>query len=331
MYRTRGGNFANAREIRTLLETVYEKQSTRLVASGGNDVNTIHPEDIPDSYLTAVSDINKLLDKLDQMIGLSSVKTEIRSLVSLVIANKRRREEGGKSSSVSLHMVFAGNPGTGKTTVARLLGKIFAGLGLLSKGHVIEVSGKDLVAGYAGQTALKTADKLKDAMDGVLFIDEAYTLAASDGHHDFGKESIDTILKDMEDHREHLAVVVAGYEDPMKRFIDSNPGLNSRFTRWIKFQDYEPHELTKIFECYCKENGFTLTPGALNFAVAVMKLMHKNRPKHFGNARDVRKLYEGVVETQAARVSQDYTTEASVFEESDIRGAATRLGLSFNG
>jgi SpoVK/Ycf46/Vps4 family AAA+-type ATPase len=327
MYRTRGENFANAREIRTLLETVYERQSTRLAASGGDDVNTVLAEDIPDSHLTAVTDINKLLDKLDHMIGLSSVKTEIRSLVALVIANKRRREEGGKSSSVSLHMIFSGNPGTGKTTVARLLGKIYAGLGLLGKGHVIEVSGKDLVAGYAGQTALKTADKLKDAMDGVLFIDEAYTLASSGGQHDFGQESIDTILKDMEDHREHLAVIVAGYEDPMKRFIASNPGLDSRFTRWIKFEDYEPDELTKIFQYYCKEDAFTLTPGALNVAVTVMKLMHENRAKNFGNARDVRKLYECVMETQAARVAQDYKTEASVFEESDIRGAAARLGF----
>jgi SpoVK/Ycf46/Vps4 family AAA+-type ATPase len=327
MYRRRGDNFGNAREVRTLFETVYERQSNRLAASGGNDLRTVLAEDIPDAHLSAVADIDKLLQKLDRLIGLSSVKTGIRSLVALVVANQRRRQEGGQSTSVSLHMVFSGNPGTGKTTVARLLGEIFAGLGLLRKGHVLEVSRKDLIGGHVGQTALKTADKIKEAMDGVLFIDEAYSLASMGGQHDFGQEAIDTIVKEMEDHREHLAVIVAGFEDPMNLFIASNPGLASRFTRWIKFADYQPKELVKIFERFCEEGAFILTPGASDVAGIVLQQLYENRTENFGNARDVRKLFDFVIETQAARIAHDSTSQASVLEESDVRGAATRLGF----
>ena len=182
--------------------------------------------------LTAPQDVDKLLEELNAMIGLDRVKQEINSMVNLIRVQKIRDARGLKTSGMSHHMVFFGNPGTGKTTVARILAKIFEGLGVLEGGQLVEVDRSGLVCGYVGQTATKTQEVIDKAMDGILFIDEAYTLNVGKGENDFGQEAVDTILKAMEDHRERIIVIVAGYEEPMTEFLNSNPGLKSRFNKY---------------------------------------------------------------------------------------------------
>ena len=201
----------------------------------------------PTGPATPPPTLDVLLAKLDRLVGLSSVKLEIKSLVNIARIREMRRQQGLKVPPAGYHMVFVGPPGTGKTTIARLLGQIFNALGLLSKGHLVEVDRAEMVAGYVGQTALKTDAVVNEALGGVLFVDEAYSLAPEDAGQDFGHEAIETLLKLMEDHREDLVVVAAGYRDRMHSFIESNPGLRSRFTRFIDFPDYVPEELIKIF------------------------------------------------------------------------------------
>ena len=200
-------------------------------------------------------------------------------------------------------MVFLGNPGTGKTTVARLMAGLYAAIGALSKGQLVEVDRSGLVAGYVGQTALKTQEVIQSALGGVLFIDEANSLA-SGGENDFGREAIETLLKAMEDHRDDLVVIVAGYDEPMEKFITSNPGLQSRFNKYMFFPDYDGEELMAMFRINCKRNGYTLTDAADRLALTLFCDMYENRDDNFGNGRDVRNRFEDVVSRQANRLAE---------------------------
>jgi thioredoxin len=241
------------------------------------------------------------LERLAALIGLPGVKREIASIANLLKVQVMRRERGMPVPPVSLHMVFTGRPGTGKTTVARLLAEIYRDLGLLQKGHLVEVDRSGLVAAYVGQTAIKTREAIERALDGVLFIDEAYTLAIG-SENDFGREAIEILLKAMEDERGRLAVIAAGYPDQMNQFLASNPGLASRFNRTIQFEDYSPEELLSIFEAMVREGGYRLDPDARQLAEEIFATAYGARDTSFGNARFARNLFERAQEGHANRV-----------------------------
>ena len=247
-------------------------------------------------------DFDELMAQLDSLVGLDDVKKDIKNLMNLVKVRRLRKENGLPIPPMSLHMVFMGNPGTGKTTVARIISGLYAAIGVLEKGQLIEVDRSGLVAGYVGQTALKTQEVIKSALGGVLFIDEAYSLA-SGGENDFGREAIETILKAMEDHRNELIVVVAGYDGPMEKFINSNPGLQSRFNKYFYFHDYNGEQLLYIFKGQCKKNGYALTEEAEAEAKAMFEELYENRGENFGNGRDVRNVFEDTVVRQSNRVA----------------------------
>lgn len=247
-------------------------------------------------------DFDELMAQLDSLVGLDDVKKDIKNLMNLVKVRRLRKENGLPIPPMSLHMVFMGNPGTGKTTVARIISGLYAAIGVLEKGQLIEVDRSGLVAGYVGQTALKTQEVIKSALGGVLFIDEAYSIA-SGGENDFGREAIETILKAMEDHRDELIVVVAGYDGPMEKFINSNPGLQSRFNKYFYFPDYNGEQLLHIFKGQCKKNGYALTEEAEAEAKAMFEELYENRGENFGNGRDVRNVFEDTVVRQSNRVA----------------------------
>ena len=251
---------------------------------------------------TEKPDLDELMAELDALVGLEDVKKDIKNLINLVKVRKLRQENGLPVPPLSLHMVFLGNPGTGKTTVARLVSGIYAAIGVLSKGQLVEVDRSGLVAGYVGQTALKTQEAIKSALGGVLFIDEAYSLS-SGGGNDFGREAIETILKAMEDHRDDLIVIVAGYTGPMTDFINSNPGLQSRFNKYFYFSDYNGSQLMEIFRSQCKKNGYVLGDDAERSASELFNDLYENRGENFGNGRDVRNCFEDMVIRQANRVA----------------------------
>ena len=247
--------------------------------------------------------LEELLAELDELCGLEKVKADVKGLINLVKVRKLREAEELPVPPLSLHMVFMGNPGTGKTTVARLLAKIYHAIGVLSKGQLVEVDRSGLVAGFVGQTAIKTNEVIQSALGGVLFIDEAYALANADSPNDFGKEAIETLLKGMEDNRADLVVIVAGYTELMDRFIHSNPGLESRFNKYFHFEDYTGPQLMEIFRSMCKKNGYTLTPEAETHAVEAFQRLYDERDENFGNARDVRNIFETAVARQANRLA----------------------------
>lgn len=242
------------------------------------------------------------MKELNEMIGLSRVKEEVASLRNFVLVQEQRKRQGLKSNNVSYHCVFSGNPGTGKTTVARIVAGIYKDLGILKKGHLVEVQRSDLVAEYVGQTATKTNDKIDEALDGVLFIDEAYTLAEG-GQGDFGQEAINTLLKRMEDDRNRLVVILAGYSNEIQHFIDSNPGLQSRFNRYIHFDDYSYEELLRIFIFNLSKNDFKITRDAFNAVGGIVKEQIANKDSKFGNARYIRNMFETVIMKQANRLA----------------------------
>ena len=247
--------------------------------------------------------LDEQLAKLEDLTGLQAVKQDLKSLINLIRVRKMREDRGMSQSAMTLHMAFLGNPGTGKTTVARILAGIYKSLGVLSKGQLVEVDRSGLVSGYVGQTAIKTKEVIDSAMGGVLFIDEAYALTANTGKGDFGQEAVNTLLKAMEDNRDDLIVIVAGYSDLMMEFLDSNPGLRSRFNKIITFEDYMPDELLDIFKSICTKSGMQITKEAEDAVLQFFIERCGMNLKTFANVRDIRNFYERAITNQANRLS----------------------------
>ena len=245
-----------------------------------------------------------ILVEIDTLIGMQNIKEQIRTFINFIKVQEIRKQRGLPTAQITKHAVFNGPPGTGKTTIARYLGRIYRALKLLTKGHMIETDRAGLVAGYVGQTAIQVNEVIEDALDGVLFIDEAYSLSPENAHNDFGQEAIDTLLKRMEDHRERIAIIVAGYPQEMKRFIESNPGLQSRFSRYFYFDHYQPPELLRIFDTFINEINIVLTGQAKTALAGLFRELYRARTKRFGNGRLVRNIFERVVEKQANRIAQ---------------------------
>lgn len=302
--------FGNARDIRNLVDDIMKIQSVRLNLStewSDEELKTIIKQDIVNTVKDDFTEektlsIDELLSELNTLTGLDNIKQEIHKLVSFLKVEQLRKENGLPIQQVSLHSVFYGPPGTGKTTVARLLGKIYKSMGLVAKGHIVETSRQDLVAAYVGQTAIKTGKKIDDALNGVLFIDEAYSLTNKGGGSDFGDEAIETLLKRMEDDRDKLVVIVAGYTDEMNQMLDTNPGLRSRFSHYFYFKSYTAPELVKIFKSICQANRNVLDPEAEEKLLAIFDIEINKRSKSFGNARFARNLFEAAVTQLANRV-----------------------------
>ncbi len=261
------------------------------------------------------------LAKLETLTGMKPIKEQVKSLSNLMRVHRRREALGMKVPRIALHAVFTGRPGTGKTTVARLLGEVYAAQGFLTKGHLVEIDRSGLVAGFVGQTAGKVDEAVSKALDGVLFIDEAYTLVPEEGGNDFGREAVETLLKRMEDYRDRLIVIVAGYPEEMARFLDSNPGLASRFSRRFTFDDFEPTELETIFMRFVEDTGMNLTDAALGKLRVFLKVSYDQRNDAFGNGRFVRNYFERSLERQADRLAPyaELTAELlSTIEETDL-------------
>jgi stage V sporulation protein K len=254
------------------------------------------------SSLPADDSLAKVMEELNEMVGLDNIKQDVQELINLLEIQKRRAAEGFKNVEITLHTVFLGPPGTGKTSVARLLSRIFKHLGYLSGGQLCETDREGMVAGYVGQTATKVDKLVEESLGGVLFIDEAYSLTNNFSGNDYGSEAIDTLLKRMEDKRDDLAVIVAGYTDPMKVFIESNPGLRSRFNRFFHFKHFTPAELSLIFEGLCKKSDFIVTDDAKEKLNDTFELLLARKDEGFGNARVVRNLFEKCVQNHANRI-----------------------------
>ena len=275
------------------------------------DSQAAQPEEIPAAFRSTPDQdesMDSLLAELDSLVGLENVKQDVHSLMNFIKVTKIREKRGMKVPTISYHLVFTGNPGTGKTTVARLVAKLYYHMGILPQGQLVETDRSALVAGYLGQTAIKTQKVIQQAMGGVLFIDEAYSLAG-ETDDSYGKEAIETILKAMEDHRDELVVIVAGYTDLMHKFIDSNPGLSSRFSKYFEFPDYTGDELLAIFEGFCQKNGYSLENDARTLLKEQFEALYEVRDEHFGNARAARNIFEKAINAQADRIAgqSDFT------------------------
>ncbi len=263
------------------------------------------PKDLVHTNTQAIApddSLEKVMQELNELIGMSEVKRNVNDLINYLKVQKIRDEKGLENIESSLHSVFLGPPGTGKTTISRLLGRIYKHLGYLEKGQMVETDRAGLVAGYVGQTAIKVSEVVEQSIGGILFIDEAYALTPPDGSKDFGSEAVDTLLKRMEDHRNELVVVVAGYTTPMKLFVESNPGLRSRFNRFVQFDHFTPTEMLLIFEKFARKSNFEVTDDARKILTATFQMLYDKRDESFGNARVVRNLFEKCVMNQANRV-----------------------------
>ena len=270
---------------------------------------------------TSPEKLEKILEDFNSLVGLKSVKDEVNSLVNLLKVQKMRKDNGMKISDISKHMVFSGNPGTGKTTVARTLAQVYKALGILKKGQLIEVDRGGLVKGYIGQTAMKTAEVIESALGGILFIDEAYTLIVGKGEGDFGQEAVDTLLKAMEDHRDDLVVIVAGYPELMEEFLASNPGLKSRFNKFIYFDDYTAEEQLDILKGMCQKQEYSLSKDAEEVALRFFADRAQENNINNANARDVRNYLEKAISNHASRVVNiDNASKEvlSILEQADL-------------
>lgn len=259
--------------------------------------------------------LEQLLEELNALVGLEKVKAEVNDLIAYQTVQKMRKQQGLFVGKNTLHMAFTGNPGTGKTTVARIVGRVYKQLGLLSKGHFLEVSRTDLIAGYQGQTALKVKEVIESIKGGVLFIDEAYSITENDHSDSYGRECLTELTKALEDYRDDLVVIVAGYTEPMNKFFESNPGLKSRFNKFIDFTDYDENELFDIFHKMCIENDYTISADATEKLKTIMKNTIEQKGEQFANGRFVRNLYEDIVMRQARRlVKMEKPTKENLIE-----------------
>ncbi|MBD2035920.1 AAA family ATPase [Leptolyngbya sp. FACHB-321] len=268
-----------------------------------NSAETYAQAIAPENFSLPVQNVDNVLAELNKLVGMENIKTEVRTLTNFLRVQQARSQRGMAKTPTSLHAVFSGPPGTGKTTVARLMGKIFKELGFLAKGHLVETDRAGMVASHIGGTAEKVDALVKSALDGVLFIDEAYALKPLNSTQDFGQEAIDVLIKRMEDYRNRLVVIVAGYTDEMVTFVESNPGLKSRFNRYFYFKDYTPDELVAIFNKLCKDSHFKPTEAANQTLRALLNTLYDHRDRTFGNARLVRNLFEKTIEQQANRLA----------------------------
>ena len=272
-------------------------QPKAVVTTKAQSESIAEANDKPEPKLDALEDI---MAELNALIGLDSVKKDIAEHINFLKVQQMRKSRGLPIPAISLHSVFYGNPGTGKTTVARILSGIYKSLNILSKGHLIEIDRAGLVAGYVGQTALKVTEVVNNALGGILFIDEAYSLTGQG--EDYGHEAIETLLKLMEDHRDDLIVIVAGYSDKMDLFLSSNPGLRSRFNKFFRFEDYNPIQLLSIFQLFAQRDGYQLTPQAAAQLEKIFRTAYEERDETFGNARLVRNVFEKTISNQANRI-----------------------------
>lgn len=317
--------FANARAVRNIMESAMRERAYRLSEETLTEENLvilepldfgINPDQLFDDHL------QEYMIQLQELVGLEDVKEQVKSIINYVRAEKRREELGQKASELSLHMVFTGNPGTGKTTIARLISKILKSIGVLKRGHMIEVTRDDLVGQYIGQTGPKTLEKIKEAYGGVLFIDEAYSLY-SGSQSDFGYEAISTLIKEMEDNRDKLVVIMAGYPSEMEQMLSMNSGIRSRVTYTIDFPDYNSEELLEIFTNSADQQGFILKEDAKNTLKHVFEKKYKERDSHFGNARMARSLFEKTKLQQSNRLAIDESANLFEILPEDIQRSMT--------
>lgn len=298
---------SDIQEIKALTNIIFEIRHEGRLLDGKSDTMPVSKEttestNTADDTDEPEQDLDSILSELNELIGLEEIKKEIAGLINLIKVRKLREEKDLPILPMSFHLVFSGNPGTGKTTVARIVSKIYKNLGVISKGNLVEVDRSGLVAGFVGQTAIKTREVIDSAKGGVLFIDEAYSLTPGSSQSDYGSEAIEVLLKAMEDQRGDLVVIVAGYTDEMEDFLNSNPGLKSRFNKFIHFADYTPQELLDIFILISKKHGYRLVDNAKEELSKLISLIYENRTENFANARITRNMFESVIQHQANRV-----------------------------